>query len=122
MHPKISIDTAMDKKSFKEMFPNLHRELEGGENKVGINSVRTDSETAEKAFCDKLRNFNPNVVDFIRRCDTEEQAETIIAFMEKRCEITPKRATQLRAQLKKKGVRSFGPKKEDAYYFKQGGY
>src|SRR3972149_4179641 len=122
MHSKISMDITMDKKSFKEMFPHLHKELEGGESKVAINSVRTDSETAEKTFCDKLRNFNPTVVDFIRRCDTEEQAETIIAFMEKRCEITPKRASQLRAQLNKKGVRSFGPKKEDNYYFKQGGY
>ena len=111
----------MDKKSFKEKFPHLYNELEGGENKVTINSVRTDAETAEKTFCDKLHNFNPTVVDFIRRCDTEEQAETIIAFMEKRCEITSKRAVQLRAQLKKKGVRSFGPKKEDNYYFEIGG-
>ena len=112
----------MDKKSFKKIFPNLSKELEGGENKVAIDSVHTNSETAENTFCDKLHNFNPTVVDFIRRCDTEEQAETIIAFMEKRCEITPKRALQLRAQLNKKGVRSFGPKKEDNYYFKQGGY
>ena len=112
----------MDKSSFKKTFPHLSKELEGEENKVPINSVRTDSETAEKTFCDKLHNFNPTVVDFIRRCDKEEQAETIIAFMEKRCEITPKHAAQLRAQLKEKGVRSFGPKKEDNYYFKQGGY
>ena len=49
----------MDKKSFKEKFPHLYNELEGGENKVTINSVRTDAETAEKTFCDKLHNFNP---------------------------------------------------------------
>lgn len=109
----------MDKKSFKEKFPHLFKELEGEEHKVTIDSVRTDTETAEKSFCYKLRNFNPNVVDFIRRCDTEEQAETIIAFMEKRCEITSKHAMQLRAQLKKEGLRSFGPKKEENYYFKQ---
>jgi hypothetical protein len=112
----------MDKKSFKEKFPNLYKELEGGENKVTINSVCTDTAAAEKSFGDKLRHFNPTVVDFIRRCDTEEEAKTIIDFMEKRCEITPKRALQLRAQLKKKGVRSFGPKKEENYYFEQGGY
>ena len=122
MNSKINTDTAMEKKSFKKMFPNLSKELEGEENKVKIDAVRINSETAGKTFCDKLHNFNPTVVDFIRRCDAEEQAETIIAFMEKRCEITPKRAVQLRTQLKKKGVRSFGPKKEDNYYFKQGGY
>lgn len=112
----------MDKRSLKEKFPNLYKELEGGENRVTINSVQTDTENAERTFCDKLHNFNPTVVDFIRRCDTEEEAEMIIAFMEKRCEIAPKRASQLRAQLKMKGVRSFGSKKEDNYYFKQGGY
>ena len=122
MNSKINADATMDKRSFKKTFPHLSKELEGEENKVKIDSVRADSETAEKTFCDPLHNFNPTVVDFIRRCDTEEQAETIIAFMEKRGEITPKRASQLRAQLKKKGVRSFGPKKEDNYYFKQGGY
>ena len=112
----------MEKKSFKKMFPNLSKELEGEENKVKIDSIRANPEIAEKTFCDPLHDFNPTVVDFIRRCDTKEQAETIIAFMEKRCEITPKHAAQLRAQLKEKGVRSFGPKKEDNYYFKQGGY
>jgi len=117
MNSKINTDTAMEKKSFKKMFPNLSKELEGEENKVKIDAVRTNSETAEKTFCDPLHNFNPTVVDFIRRCDTEDQAESIIAFLEKRSEITPKRATQLRTQLKKKGVRSFGPKKEDNYYF-----
>ena len=74
----------MDKKTLKEKFPNLYKELEGGGNRIIVNSIRTDAETAEKTFCDKLRNFDPSVVDFIRRCDTEEEAETIIAFMEKR--------------------------------------
>ncbi len=111
----------MDKKSFKEKFPNLYREVEGGENKVAINSFRTDGEASEEA-CNKLRNFNPTVIDFIRRCDTEEEAKTIILFLEKRKEITSKQAAQLRKQLKTKGVRSFGSKKEDNYYFRQGGY
>ena len=112
----------MDKKSFKEKYPNLYKELESGENKVAINSVCTDTEAAEKSFSDKLRNFDPTVVDFIRRCDTIEEAKTIIDFMEKRCEITSKRALKLRSQLMKKGVRSFGPKKEENYYFRQVGY
>ena len=110
-----------DKKSFKKMFPNLSEELEGGESKVTIDSFRTDPDTAEKAVSDKFRSYDPTVVDFIRRCDTEEQAEEIIAYVEKKGEVTKEHATKLRKQLKKKGVRSFGPKKEDNYYFKQGG-
>jgi hypothetical protein len=110
-----------NKKSFKKMFPNLSEELEGGDSKVAIDSVRTDSDATEKSMPDKFRNYDPNVVDFIRRCDTEAQAEEIIAYLEKKGEVTKEYAAKLRKQLKKKGVRSFGPKKEENYYFKQGG-
>jgi len=111
----------IDKKSFKKMFPNLSKELELGDSKVAINSVRTDSDAAEKALSDKFRHYNPTVVDFIRRCDTETEAEAIIAYLEKRGELTKKCAEELRKQLKREGVRSFGPKKEENYYFRQGG-
>ena len=110
-----------DRKSFKKMFPNLSKELELEDNKVAINSVRTNAETAENAMTDKFRNYNPTVVDFIRRCDTEAQAEAIIAYLEKRGEVTEEYAEELRQQLKKEGVRSFGSKKEENYYFKQSG-
>jgi hypothetical protein len=110
-----------DKKSFKKMFPNLSKELELEDSKVAINSVRTDAEAAENAMTDKFRHYNPPVVDFIRRCDTETQAEAIIAYLEKRGEVTKEYAEELRRQLKKEGVRSFGVKKEENYYFKQGG-
>jgi hypothetical protein len=111
----------MDKKSFKKNFPNLLKELELGEGKVEINSVRTDSDKAERALSNKFRHYNPTVIDFIRRCDTEAQAEAIIAYLEKRGELTEEYAEKLRTQLTKEGVRSFGSKKEENYYFKQGG-
>jgi hypothetical protein len=119
-----------DKKALKKMFPNLIKELEGDENKVTIDSVRKDPEAAEEAVegieetlpePDKFRHYNPSVVDFLRRCDTEKQAEEIITYMQKRGELTKEKACELRTQLKKEGVRSFGPKKEENYYFKQGG-
>jgi hypothetical protein len=123
---------AIDKKSLKKMFPHLYNELETGEVKVPINAVRKDAEALENAECeevdfeptvlpDKLRHFNPSAVDFIRRCDTEAQAEEIIAYLQKKGEITKENADELRRQLKRDGVRSFGPKKEEYYYFKEGG-
>jgi hypothetical protein len=112
---------SVDKRSFKKMFPHLTKEIESGDGKINIKSVRTDAEKAEKALHDKFLHYSPTVVDFIRRCDTEKQAESIIDFMEKRGELTAEHAKKLRLQLKKEGVRSFGPKKEDGYYFKQGG-
>jgi hypothetical protein len=110
-----------DKKSFKKMYPHLSKELELEDSKVAINSVRTETDEAEKVVTDKFHHYNPTVVDFIRRCDTEVQAEAIIAYMEKRGELTKEYAAKLRQQLKKEGVRSFGPKKEENYYFKKGG-
>jgi hypothetical protein len=126
----------IDKKSMKKMFPNLIKELEGGESKVRIDSVRADpvkaEETvvdaeevmvaeAEAALPDKFRHYNPTCVDFIRRCDTPAQAEEIVSYLLKRGEITEEYACEVRLQLKKEGLRSFGPKKEDGDYFKQGG-
>ncbi len=129
---------AIDKKSVRKMFPNLAKELEDGENKVRIDSVRADPEKAEQelegveecpqtnaeplhAKPDLFRHYNPSIVDFIRRCDTEAQAEEIIAFMAKRREITEKDAGEIREQLKRDGLRSFGPKKESDYYCREGG-
>ena len=123
---------ATDKKSLKKMFPHLYKELETGDVKVPINAVRKNPQEVEEAeaeeeefeptvLTDKLRHFNPSAVDFIRRCDTEAQAEEIIAYLQKKGEITKEYAEELRGQLKREGVRSFGPKKEENYYFREGG-
>jgi hypothetical protein len=134
---------ALDKKDLKKLFPHLYEELELGEVKVPIRGIRknaseAEGEVSEECACDecideekevlpttetpdKLRHFNPQAVDFIRRCDTEAQVEEIITYLEKRGEITHENAAQLRYQLKKDGVRSFGPKKEENHYFKEGG-
>jgi hypothetical protein len=124
---------AIDKRSLKKMFPHLYRELEDdSENKVSIDAVRDSPEAAEKAaeiedVCeeeflkpikavDKLRHFNPSAVDFIRRCDTDEQAQEIISYLQKRGELTQEQAKELECKLKEEGVRGFGPKKEENYY------
>ncbi len=126
----------IDKKSVKKMFPNLIKELEEGENRVRIDSVGAENTKAEEATnsrkgqlpskrgnaeVDRFRHYNPNVVDFIRRCETANQAEEIVAYMLKRNEISESFALEIRDQIKREGLRSFGPKKEDDYYCKQGG-
>ncbi|MEM2547126.1 MAG: DUF2095 family protein [Candidatus Bathyarchaeia archaeon] len=110
-----------DKETFKRLFPNLAREMESGENKVSVNSIRTDARSGERAVSRNFVHYDPDVIDFLRRCDTVEQAEEIIAYMEKRGEISKEYARKLRKQLKEKGVRSFGPKKEENYYLRRAG-
>jgi len=112
----------IDREQFRKMFPNLAREMEGGNNRIVISSVRLDPEEGEKAASRKFDGYNPDVIDFLRRCDNEQQAEEIIAYLEKRGEISKQYASSLRKQLKDKGVRSFGPKKEEAYYLRNAGY
>jgi hypothetical protein len=125
-----------DKKSIKKMFPNLIKELEAGESKVQIDSIRADSQRAEEeeitseefllekaanAISDKFRHYTPSIIDFIRRCDTESQAEEIVDYLLRRGEITQEYAHEVKTQIRNDGIRSFGPKKESDYYFKQSG-
>ena len=109
----------VSKDRFKKMFPNLAKEMDTSEQKVSINSLRSDTKTAEKAATAQknLANYDPDIIDFLRRCDNKQQAEEIITYMETRGEITHNYAQKLRQQLQKKGVRSFGSKKEEGYYF-----
>jgi len=66
----------------------------------------------------RFAGYDPNVVDFIRRCDTKEQAKEIIDFMEKKGELNKEDAKKIRKQLTKEGLRSFGAKKEKDHYFR----
>ncbi len=109
------------KKSFEKMFPNLSKELDLDDNKISIDSFRSDPELGEKVAVDEFRNYVPTVTDYLRRCDTLAQAEEIISFLEQKGELTAESAKSIRERLKKEGIRSFGPKKEEYYYFKRGG-
>ncbi len=110
----------IDKKRFKNMFPHLSQEMEQEQQQVGISSVRSDIQTGEHAVAKRFDGYVPDVIDFIRRCDNEKQAEEIINYMENRNEINTAYARKLLKQVKEKGVRSFGPKKQDDYYSREG--
>ena len=112
----------IDKEKFRKLFPHLAAELENNVMSHPITSIRTDVDAGERAAAKRFAGYDPDVIDFIRRCDTIEQAKEIIAFLEKRGEISSSYANKLRKQLRDKGIRSFGPKKESGYYFKHGGY
>jgi len=107
------------KNEFRRMFPRLSEEMKTGKRKISIRSIRQDQESAENATANSkdLVDYDPDVVDFLRRCDNNRQAEEIINFMEKRVEITQSHAQNLRDQLKKRGLRSFGTKKKEGCYF-----
>ena len=112
----------LEKDKLRKIFPNLAEEIESKNCETRIEAVRSDAATAEKAVAKKFAGYTPDIIDYLRRCDKAEQAEEIICYMEKRQEISSDYAKKLRKQLKTKGVRSFGAKKEDDYYLKQDGF
>ena len=105
----------MDKDKFKRLFPHLADEMETGVSRVRKRQIEGEPEEA-KVEERKWAGYDPTVVDFIRRCDTEEEAEEIINYMEKRGEVAPEAAEGLRRQLREEGLRSFGKKKEPGFY------
>jgi hypothetical protein len=104
----------MEKEEFKKRFPFLAKEIEKGEGKAELN-FQVEKPKQKRKFA----GYNPDVVDFLRRCNTEEEALEIIEYMKKREEITEEESQTLIEQLNEEGVRSFGPKKTPGYYEKE---
>jgi hypothetical protein len=101
---------------FRRKYPHLANEL-GGAETVNISAVRSSADEAEKTTI-RSPVQDPTAIDFIRRCNNENQALEIINFMEGKGDIKPDYAKQLRAQLAEKGLSSFGKRKEPGYYIK----
>ena len=85
---KVLSKMQMDKKRFKKMFPHLTKEMNSEESRVAIDSVRSDIQTGEKKVSpDKSVGFTPDVIDFLRRCDNEQQAKEIIDYLKKQRDV-----------------------------------
>jgi hypothetical protein len=110
----------MADKEFKDIFPAISEELERGlTQEYRIQGVRTKlSEKSEEKPAKET--YIPGVIDYIRRCDTVSQAIEIVDWMLKRGEISRAEARDVKIQLKREGLRSFGTKKEKDYYLHHG--
>jgi len=106
----------INRERFKKLFPYLAEEVFEGTSRVRIDASRVDPVDGERAAMRRFAGYNPTVIDFIRRCDTAEQAEEIISFVERRGEITSEYAEELRQRISKEGLRSLGPKKNSNFY------
>lgn len=105
----------LEKKEFKKKYPKLAEEMETG---VGVSELNFEVEKPQPSR--KFAGYDPNVVDFIRRCTNDEQALEIIEYMKDREEITVEEAEQLCKQLEEEGLRSFGKRKTVGFYEREG--
>jgi hypothetical protein len=120
----LSVKQEITSDDLKEKFPNLHAEMTKDNMKVKIDNVeesfsRSDDTDQTLDSTDMLRNFEPSTIDFIRRAQSDKEAEDIIRFAQKQGNISPEEADELLDQLSKKGVRSFGPIKIPGHYFRK---
>lgn len=108
----------MERDRFKKLFPHLAKEMESGRSRADVSDNIESGEPKANHQARKWAGYNPDVVDFIRRCETVEQAEEIVDYMKSRGEITAERAEEIRKQIIEEGLKSFGPKKEEGFYQK----
>lgn len=106
----------MDRETFRKLFPNLYREMELKKMSISIDAIRLDEKEAEKEASRPRGPAMPTPIDYLRRCDTDDEALKVINYLERRGEISPEQAESLRRQVKEHGVRSFGKKREWGYY------
>ncbi|MHA2406617.1 MAG: DUF2095 family protein, partial [Candidatus Hermodarchaeia archaeon] len=100
--------------------PHLANEMQSSKADVRIEGVRwEDTDRTRQPMRtdeDRFSGYSPDIIDFLRRCNTEDEALEIIDFLEKRREINPNHAKELRNQLKTQGLQSFGTKKIWGHY------
>ena len=105
----------MEKKKFRELFPHLTDELVNGKS---VADLEDDTIRQKRSLNTNRRweGYDPDIIDFIRRCETPEEAEKIIDYMSNEGKVSHETAEKLRRQLEEEGVRSFGTYKEKGYY------
>jgi hypothetical protein len=107
-----------------ERLPHLANEVKSSGPDIQIDGVRWEeterTRQPVRTGDDRFAGYSPDVIDFLRRCATDDEALDIINYLEERGEIKTHHAEELRNQLKQRGVRSFGTKKSWGYYEREG--
>ena len=72
----------MEKKKFRELFPHLADELVNGKS---VADLENDTIRQKRSLNVNRRweGYDPDIIDFIRRCETPEQEAKIIDYMSK---------------------------------------
>ncbi len=105
---------------FKKRFPALTKELSMTQPHIKIDGVRTnpDKQTSGRQISGKnWQGYDPDIIDFIRRAKSEEEAIEVIDYMLHREEISKPYAKRLITQLNEEGLKSFGSSKKVGFYF-----
>ena len=86
----------MDRTEFEKKFPTLFKEIESKKVNININETNGSNCQSKELF----RGYMPTAIDYLRRCDTDEQAEKTIEYLLKNREITESYGKKLKKVLK----------------------
>ena len=109
-----------DEDELVHLFPALSAELKTSQNKVKIAGTRSEQEqpsSRQQISGKNWQGYDPDVIDFIRRATTNEEALGVIDFLLHRGEISKAYANRLFHQLNEHGLPSFGYPKKPGYYY-----
>jgi len=119
------LNFSYDQKQLEDLYPNLMTEISNKKKTLKINSISSVShehKNKENQFDNYNEDLsNPGAIDFIRRCENEEQAIEILNYLLKRNEITTDKFNLLINQIiKKDGLKKLiienGGQKTPGYY------
>ncbi|MFX0146484.1 MAG: DUF2095 family protein [Candidatus Hodarchaeota archaeon] len=113
----------------EKQFPNLMSEISNRKKALRINSVNLNVEDNDDAKDMGLKGTidyqedlkNPGVIDFIRRCSSQNEAFEILDFLLKRKEISNEEYKKIKNRIKKKNglkklIEKYGGFKKPGYY------
>ncbi len=95
----------LSKDEIEESLPNLSEELEEEEGKdLKVNP---------------FDRYEPDIIDFLRRCEDDSEAKDLIGWMKDNDRIDEEKAKEIKRKLDQEGVRSFGSLKKWGWYSKK---
>jgi hypothetical protein len=97
----------MPEDELKKRFPHIAKEMEES----------PPEETASIKVKADPSGYEPNVLDFLARCDNNKQAMEIVDYLERRGELSKTDASALRLRINRYGVRSVAKKRMPGHYF-----
>lgn len=101
----------MSEEEMKKRFPHIAKEMEES----------SPEETKRVKVKADPSGYQPNVFDFLARCDNDKQALEIVDYLERRGELPSAEADGLRQRIGDHGVRSLGKKRTHGHYFREYG-
>lgn len=130
VNDKDGLNIAYDREELKTYYPHLMNEISEKKKSVSIDSVEMSIEQDNKKENSDQNEFvseeltNPGAIDFIRRCNNDDEVIEILDYLLKRNEINSEEYNSLKNYIIDEGglkdlIEKCGGHKEPGYYLRK---